>query len=156
MWTLKRAGVALSVGLAVWNMVGIAHGRDAQDAEDGQYSFAKQFLDCSPKILKGDQALTLTLGPGHGSELAIRRLKGEVWYYLVVRGQDDEIKPLMTSEEYASARSVIIPAATRAYKSGGSGIIERIFSKPGRYIVYSSDNLESEDGGYICAVNYLK
>jgi hypothetical protein len=153
---LKRARLALWAGLAVWQVAGIAYGRDAQDIEDGQYIVSKKSLDCSPKILKGDQTLTLTLGPGHGSELAIRRLKGEVWYYLVMVGPDDEIKPLMTPEEYASARSVEIPAATKERRSGGSGIVERIFSKPGRYIVYSSDNLETEDGGYICVVDYVK
>src|SRR4051812_4950694 len=98
MRTLKCAGLALSVGFAVWQVVGIAHGRDTQDAEDGRYSFSKKFLDCSPKILKGDQTLTLTLGPGHGSELAIRRLKGDVWYDLVIRGfnGDAKLNPLMT------------------------------------------------------------
>jgi len=152
---VKPTGLVLSAVLAAWAAIGIAHG--AEEDEEGRYVVVKQILDCSPKILKDGQTLILTLDDTvHGSELAIRRLRGNVWYDLVTRGSADDIKPLMTSEEFALARRVEIPTTITARRQGPNGPIERVFSKPGRYILYSSDNLESEQGGYICTIDYGK
>ena len=154
---VKRTGLVLSAVLAAWNAIGIAFG--AEESEEGRYVVVKQIFDCSPKTLKGNQTLTLMLDDKvHGSELAIRRLKGDVWYYLVLRGLigDMQLKPFMTSEEFAKARRVEIPATITASRPGPNRPLERVFSKPGRYILYSSSNLESEDGGYTCTINYVK
>lgn len=154
MRTAKHAKVALSAALAAWAAIGIAFGADGSD--EATFVVVKQIFDCSPKTLKSDQALTLTMdGTGvHGSELSIRRLKGNVWYNLVA--YDPEVKPLMSPEEYASARRVEIPATITASREAPGAPIERVFSKPGRYILYSSSNMQSEEGGYICTVNYIK
>ena len=157
MWVVKRTGVVLSAALAAWAAIGTAFG--ARESEDGRYVVVKQIFDCSPKTLKGDQTLTLRLDDTvHGSELAIRRVKGDVWYYLVLKGVigDMQRKPLMTSEEFAKARRVEVPGTITASRAGPNRPLERVFSKPGRYILYSSSNLESEDGGYICTINYVK
>jgi hypothetical protein len=153
---LKCAGVVLSVALAGWSGIGSAHGAEAD--EEGRYVVVKNIFDCSPKTLKGDQTLVITQVPQQGLELAIRRLRGNVWYYLVQNGfiGDEKFKPLMSSEEFAAARRVEIPAMITAYRSGPNGPLERVFSKPGRYILYTSDTLESERGGYICTVDYVK
>ena len=69
------------------------------------------------------------------------------------------MKSLMSRQAFAEARQLIIPADTIGYHwddKTGNGVGERIFSKPGRYIVYTSDNLESEDPGYKCIVNYAR
>ena len=153
---LKRTGVVLSAVLAGWSAIGIAQG--AEKYEEEQYHVDKNMFDCSPKILKSDQTLVITQVPQQGLELAIRRLRGDIWYYLVQRGfiGDEKFKPLMSSEEFAAARRVEIPATITAYRSGPNGPLERVFSKPGRYILYTSDTLESERGGYICTINYVK
>ena len=155
MQMIRHTGVVLSAGLAAWAAVGSAFGAEGDHAV---FVVVKQIFDCSPKALKGDQTLTLTMdGNGvHGSELSIRRLKGNVWYDLVDFTPADGVKPLMTPEEYASARRVEISATITARRQGPANIIERVFSRPGRYILYSSTNMESEEGGYICTINYVK
>ena len=156
MRTVKRTGLVLSAALAAWAAIGISYG--AEEDEEGRYVVVKHIFDCSPKTLKGDQTLIITQVPQQGLELAIRRLRGNVWYYLVQHGfiGDEKFKPLMSSEEFAAARRVEIPATITAYRSGLNGPLERVFSKPGRYILYTSDTLESERGGYICTINYVK
>ena len=154
MQMVKHTGVALSAALAAWAAIGIAFG--AEDSDHATFVVVKQIFDCSPKTLKSDQTLTLTMDDKgvHGSELSIRRLKGNVWYDLV--SYDTEVKPLMSPEEYASARRVEIPATITASREAPNMPIGRVFSRPGRYILYSSTNMESEDGGYICTINYVK
>ena len=154
MRTAKHARVALSAALAAWAAIGIAFGADGSD--EATFVVAKQIFDCSPKTLQSGQTLTLTMDDTgvHGSELSIRRLKGNVWYDLVA--YDPEVKSLMSTEEYASARHVEISTTITASREAPGAPIERVFSKAGRYILYSSTNMQSEEGGYICNVNYVE
>jgi hypothetical protein len=118
-----------------------------------------RLLKCTPRTLKGDQPLVLTLGSTHGQDLAIRRVAGDIWYYLVMASPPPPMKSLMSRQAFSEARQLILPIDTVGYQwddKTGKGVGERIFSKPGRYIVYTSDNLESEDPGYRCTVNYVR
>ena len=128
-----------------------------QDAGSAVFVDNSRFLKCTPKTLKGDQPLVLTLGRVHGQDLAIRRVSGDIWYYLVMASPPPPMKSLMSRKAFSEARELVLPIDTIGYHwddQTGKGVGERIFSKPGRYIVYTSDNLESEDPGYKCTVNY--
>ena len=126
-----------------------------QDAGSAVFVENSRVLKCTPKTLTGDRPLILTLGPTHGQDLEIRRVSGDIWFDLVMASPPPPMKPLMSRKAFSEARQLIIPIDTVGYHwIDGKGIEERIFSKPGRYIVYTSDNLESEDPGYKCTVNY--
>lgn len=111
-------------------------------------------LQCSPKVLDPDDTLILTLGPMHGSELAITRVADRWPYFLVVRNPPGEMKPLMTPKQFKAATRVEIPVRIEAFPWVKNGKMERLFSKPGKYDVYVSEILESEVGGYSCTVEY--
>jgi len=138
---------------------GFAAHAECQDAGSAVFVTDSRFLKCTPKTLKGDQPLVLTLGRVHGRDLAIRRVAGDIWFDLIMASPPPPMKSLMSRQAFAEARQLIIPADTIGYHwddKTGKGVGERIFSKPGRYIVYTSDNLESEDPGYKCIVNYAR
>jgi hypothetical protein len=59
----------------------------------------------------------------------------------------------MTPEAFEKARRVVIPAdAVGDYRDKTA----RVFPKPGKYTVYTSENLESEEPGYRCGITYVK
>lgn len=125
-------------------------------AQDG-YEPAEWFADphvlaCSPSSVSAGRALVLTLGPGHGRELAIRRAADNAWYFLVV-GLPEEGEPqLMTPAEFAAASRVEIPASFTVRTSEGAQ--QPVLNRPGKYEVYVSDILESEAGGHVCRFTY--
>ena len=129
------------------------------DTEVATFVFAGDVLKCTSRALKGTQPLTLTLGPRHGRELAIQRVSDGIWYDLVLDNPPSPMKSLMSPDAFAAARQLVISKDTIGYwwnKKTGKGTGGRIFTKPGRYIVYTSENMESEDGGYKCTVNYVR
>jgi hypothetical protein len=95
----------------------------------------------------------MQLGPGHGRELAIRRLVDGAWFFLVVGSPPDGKNVLMSAESFAAASEVDVPLEVLA-EDWSSGEVKRVFSSPGAYHVFVSDNLESELGGYTCVVKY--
>jgi hypothetical protein len=135
--------------------VGFAANAECQDAGSAVFVTNSRFLKCTPGTLKGTQPLVLTLGHGHGQDLAIRRVADDTWYYLVTASPEPPLKLLMSRQAFSEARQLVIPIDMASYQwTNGKAIKERVFSKPGQYIVYTSDNLESEDPGYKCTINY--
>ena len=98
----------------------------------------------------------LTLGPGHGKELLIRRVKDDAQYSFIVADPPlpGYVSPI-TSDEFAVAKRLEIPSTAMGYLGGGRGVMP-ISSKPGRYTVYVSDNLDSEEPGYRCEFTFAK
>jgi hypothetical protein len=111
-------------------------------------------LSCSPSTLKAGQALTLTLGPGHGKELAIQGPRKEQIFFLVVTEPPKEDPQLMSPSEFKAAKTVVIPADIKARPWVANGSIEKVFSTPGTYRVTVSETLESEMGGHVCSIRY--
>jgi len=128
-----------------------------QATETDGYEPAEWFTDsrvlaCTPASLSSSGTLVLTLGHRHGSELAIRRVSDNTWYFLVVGLPSLDEPQLMTHEQFAVARRVEIPATFKARASGGP--LESVLNRPGQYEAYVSDILESEVGGHVCRFNY--
>jgi hypothetical protein len=115
------------------------------------FPIQRTFFDCAPKVLRAGQSLTLTMGPVHGRHLAVEHVGEEHWYYLVMDPRPQFGPYIMAPGAFAKARRVVIPANIIADHWGKS---ERVFTKPGKYILYTSDNLESEDPGYRCEIRY--
>lgn len=126
-----------------------AQGEDYQPAE---WFIDKHVLSCSPTTLSSSDTLVLNLGPGHGRELALRRVSDNTWYFLVVGLPGEDEPQLMTPDQFAAAKRVEIPATFQSSTSGGP--LEPILNRPGKYEVYVSDILESEVGGHVCGFNY--
>ena len=122
------------------------------DYEPAVWDTDRRVLTCSPESLSSSDTLVLTLGQGHGAELAIRRVADNTWYFLVVGMPSPDEPQLMTPEQFAVARRVEVPAGFVARASGGP--LEPVLNRPGVYEVYISDILESEVGGHICRVKY--
>jgi hypothetical protein len=123
-------------------------------ADDDDWSNSPKVLACAPRVLKHGGAVTLTLGPNHGAEMAIRRPGLRDWYFLVVGDATPAQKPLMTSQQLKAARRVVLTEASGSGLNDGLG--DRVFSQPGRYTVYLSNKLESEAGGNICTIDYKR
>lgn len=112
-------------------------------------------LSCSPSVLHQNETLILRLGPGHGSELAIKRLSDGVSYFLVVAGRPEDKSLLMTPEEFLRAREVKISASYEATPWADGAKKAPIFSESGTYQIYTSMNLETDGaGGHYCNVRF--
>ena len=114
----------------------------------------QRVLDCSPQTIKAADSLVLALGSGHVRELAIRRVSDNAWYFLVVGLPPEDEPQLMSPEEFSAVTRVVIPVSFKA-RSSAEGPLEPILSRPGAHEAYVSDNLESEDGGYVCRFEYM-
>ena len=112
-------------------------------------------LACSPRVLRSNDTLTLTLGPKHGSEMAIMRKSDGISFLLVVGGPPSNMMPLMTHTEFSKAKEVKISAKSEALPWVADASKEAIFTKSGTYTIQVSTNLESEEGGYYCDIKYL-
>ncbi len=123
-------------------------------AQDEDYPIAPEVLACSPRVLKPGGSVTLLLGPNHGAELAILRPGGREWYFLVLGDATPKDKPLMTSQALKAARRVTLTEVTGSRLNDKLG--DRVFSRPGRYVVYNSDKLETDGGGVRCIIDYQR
>lgn len=112
-------------------------------------------LACSPSKLHSSGMLTLILGPDHGRELGVRRHSDSTWHFLVVARPPDNAKNLMEPEIFQNKKQVIIPASSMTTEwSTGNEV--PIFPSSGIYSIYTSSNLESEFGGYMCTIEYVR
>ncbi|WP_445427381.1 hypothetical protein [Alishewanella sp. HL-SH05] len=109
-------------------------------------------VSCNPKDLNLGDTLQIKLGGRHGKELAVARDDEGVWLFLIVGLPPLGMDSLMSHQEFEKVNSIEITARTTGYRWDVKGGNEVIFSKPGKYTLYISENLESEDGGYKCEV----
>lgn len=122
----------------------------AAQAQDSDWANNPRILACTLGMLKKGGAVTLVLGPNHGAELAIQRGGTRDWYFIITGGPE---KPhFMTPQAFAAAKRATLTEKTTGWGPGGK--LERIFTRPGRYVVHISDKLESEAGGNICNIDY--
>lgn len=111
-------------------------------------------LACAPEVLRSPAPLVLSLGPGHGRELAIRRVADDAWYFLIVDQPLEGTPLLMTPAAFARAERVEVPTSFEGRASLESPLAP-VFGAAGAYEVYVSDALESDLGGHVCEVEYL-
>ena len=142
-----RKTVALVTLAMASNVVASAHGTSTSEWR------------VNPSVLKcvstnSGTAVVLSLGQRHGKELAIQRNSDSVWYMLVLGGAPKEMRALMSPEQFQRKREVLLSSSTTGYRWGREERNERIFTSPGKYTVYVSDNLETETSGHRCDVTF--
>ena len=115
----------------------------------------ESIVSCEPRVLRKGETLTIKLGIGHGKELAILRESDKRWYFLVVKEPPKEMKSLMTPDEFKKTKTVTINTETVGFPWEVNPKNEVIFEQPGKYIIFVSEILESEVGGYKCPIEYL-
>ncbi len=111
-------------------------------------------LSCSPTTLKAGQSLTLTLGAGHGKELAIEGPEKDKVFVLVVEDMEACGPQLMSTQQFKAANSVVVPTDFMSRPFVMNASIERVFTKRGIYRITVSEELASELGGHLCTVRY--
>jgi hypothetical protein len=117
-----------------------------------KFTVDSRVLRCSPASFGGGDTLKLSLGKRHGQELGIERVADKSFYSLIVTSSAGQVRELMPSSAFQSARRLRLSSSIVGSKWDGTA--ERVFSRPGRYTIYVSDNLESEAGGHKCEVVY--
>jgi len=120
--------------------------------EDTPWSESAEVLACPASVPAGEPVL-VTLAPGRGSELALRRVADNAWFFLVVRMPPEGYPQLMTPEQFASAVEVKLTPSLSWVEWAEGAKPESVFS-PGNYELYVSEALESEIGGFRCRFTY--
>src|SRR6476620_2285398 len=114
-----------------------------------------RIFSCTPKTLRPGSSLQLSLAKVHGRELGVQRLADNTWFFLVVDSPPAGMRQLMPPQTFSATRTTSIPANYKA-PAWDTQRVEAIFSKPGNYELYVSDNLESEDGGFKCKISVAR
>ncbi|MCH7421018.1 hypothetical protein HT094_01990 [Shewanella sp. ZOR0012] len=128
-----------------------SHGiAEESEAPETIWLESDEMVSCIPRELGRDDVLRVNLSEHHGKELALYRHDENLWLFLVVGSPPSTMKSLMSSPQFESAKKIEISPTTTGYRWDNKSANETIFSKPGKYTLYVSENLESEDGGYKC------
>jgi hypothetical protein len=109
-------------------------------------------ISCSPLTIRSGEPVTVKLGANHGKELAIKRIEGNVSLFMVMGTPPDEMKSLMTPNEFKDLQEFQITKDTTGFRWEVNGYNEYVFSISGYYEIYVSEILESEVGGYKCDI----
>ena len=117
-------------------------------AEETLWHVDRHMLSC-PKTVRSTEPFTVTLAPGVGQELAVRRVADDSWFFLVVASPPADYRNLLEPEELSRRSQVQIPANLR-WASWAVGAEPEAVFRSGVYELYLSENLESEIGGYKC------
>ena len=119
-------------------------------AENAPWRINKDVLSC-PKVVNASQQFLIAVSPGAGRELAVRRVSDNAWFFLVVASPPDSQHNLLSPIELRHGKTVTIPLNLRWPKWTADAKLEPVFQR-GAYELYLSENLESEIGGYKCAI----
>ena len=65
------------------------------------------------------------------------------------------MESLMSPTELKATSSITLKSKTKGFRWDSKGYNEQIFKYPGKYIIYNSDILESEMGGYKCEIEVI-
>ena len=117
-----------------------------------KFTVDPKVLRCEARPFGAGESLKISLGERHGRELGIERTSDHSFYWLIVESYGERKGELMPSARFRAAKKIELPAGLLAPTNDGT--VERVFTVPGTYIVYVSENLESENGGHKCEVNY--
>ena len=120
----------------------------AARADETPWSVNSRVFSC-PKVVRVAQAFTVTMAPGAGQELAVRRVADGAWFFLVVASPQDGHKNLLEPNQLSRSTKLQVPANLR-WSSWAVGAKPEAVFRRGEYELYLSENLESAQGGYKC------
>lgn len=152
---ISRSVIAAILSVLTSSLCYAAEEMADDEYEPAVWTVAPSVLGCTPETLYANGLLTLSLGPGHGRELGILRESDNVFFFLVVESPPPDMISLMTPEQFARVSQLEIAASIEGHASVAHRGRERVFTTPGAYSVYTSNALESEEGGFTCSIKYL-
>jgi|GEM_PF-1360582 len=127
----------------------------SEDVPETVFAASPRVFDCSPKKAGPGQSIVFSKRLHDLDELAVLTPRGETMHFLVVGSPPEEMRPLMTPEELATATAFSVETSSLQgleWKNGSRP--EKIFQEAGIYEFLASTILESEEGGYKCTVEY--
>lgn len=103
-------------------------------------------LTCVPRTLRANDTLTLRMETPHGDYLTANQPDGSLFFIVYPRFDDPSRKfSLMPSEVFKTTASLRLPANFRAVPwHYGRDSAETFFSRPGKYVLWVGENLESD------------
>jgi hypothetical protein len=103
-------------------------------------------LTCVPGTLRANDTLTLRMETPHGDYLTATQPDKTLFFIVYPRFDDPSRKfSLMPSEEFKTTASLRLPATFRAKPwIYGRDSTEQFFSRPGKYVLWVGENLESD------------
>lgn len=115
-------------------------------------AYSPMHFDCSPNEISVNGRVSIMFGEKSFSELAIYREPDSTWLFLVVDSAPKEMRSLMSTSQLKATSLVSLTPETMGFRWEANGFNEILFTVPGKYTLYNSDNLESEMGGYKCDI----
>jgi hypothetical protein len=110
---------------------------------------------CSPAVVGPNDTVVLSKHSRALRELAVLRPGATTPHFVVVDLPPQEMTPLMSPDELGVSKEIRIPVAElTGLEWSVNAAPEPIFTVPGTYQFWLSPNLESEDGAYVCRVEY--
>lgn len=116
------------------------------------WAYSPKHFDCSPNEISVNGSVSIMFGENSFKELAIYREPDSTWLFLVVDSAPKEMKSLMSTSQLKATSLVSLTPETKGFRWEANGFNEILFTVPGKYTLYNSDNLESEMGGYKCDI----
>jgi len=135
-----------------------AHGGNEDDYIKTEWRVDESKLSCTPNRLGPADTLTIKMPVPHFQELAVYHQKSRSWWFLVYWPDPSMVgaKPIISREEFITTPLVKLKVKeAKGTLWTGNTKSDQIFVQPGTYSIFLSDNLESEAGGYTCAVEYV-
>tara|TARA_Y100000780_G_C13670775_1_gene412287 strand:- start:1333 stop:1773 length:441 start_codon:yes stop_codon:yes gene_type:complete len=122
------------------------------ESPDTVWAYSPKQFDCSPNEISVNGSVSILFGENSFKELAIYREPDSTWLFLVVDSAPKGMKSLMSTSQLKATSLVSLTSETMGFRWEANGYNEIIFTVPGKYTLYNSDNLESEMGGYKCDI----
>jgi hypothetical protein len=103
-------------------------------------------LTCIPKILRAHDTLMLRMQTPHGDYLTANQPDGSLFFIVYPPFDDPSRKfSLMPSDQFKTTARLQLPADVRAIPwHYGRDTTEIFFRRPGRYVLWVGENLESD------------
>ena len=101
---------------------------------------------CVPRTLRRNDTLTLRMQTPHGDYLTATQPDGSLFFIVYPRFDDPSRKfSLIPSEQFKTTGSLRLPADFRAKQwTYGHDSTEVFFKRPGKYVLWLGENLESD------------
>ena len=129
-----------------------AHGGDAPPTP---FLSDPDVFRCSPAVVAPGDTIVLSKRSAALRELAVLRPGNPLAHFLVVELPPEGMTPLMSAEDLGAATQFSVRSSELiGMEWSVDASPEPVFTVSGTYEFWLSTNLESEEGAYVCRVEY--
>lgn len=112
-------------------------------------------MKCETRADKKGERVVLSFGGYHGGTLVVHRLADDAWFALVADDEPNDMRHFMSVADYSSASRLELPPDLTGYRwSPVESGQQKVFTRPGDYVFYSSDLLEEANYNFGCRVSF--